>query len=105
MPIPVALEVAEGRYAPPTEITAYYVCTEALANAVKHADATAADLRIAADARTLRVDVVDDGAGGATIDADGGLRGLSDRVAALGGTLSVHSPRGGGTRVAAVLPL
>jgi signal transduction histidine kinase len=105
MPIPVALEVAEGRYAPPTEITAYYVCTEALANAVKHADATAAELRIAADARTLRVDVVDDGAGGATIDADGGLRGLSDRVAALGGTLSVHSPRGGGTRVAAVLPL
>jgi hypothetical protein len=105
MPIPVALELADGRYPPPTEITAYYVCTEALANAAKHADATAARLRIAADARTLRVEVVDDGAGGATLDADGGLRGLADRVAALGGTLSVDSPRGGGTRVAAVLPL
>jgi len=105
MPIPVALELAAGRYPPPTELTAYYVCTEALANAVKHADATAAQLRIAADAFTLRVEVVDDGTGGAIIDADGGLRGLSDRVASLGGTLSVHSPRGGGTRVAAVLPL
>ena len=105
MPIPVVLEVAEGRYSPRAEITAFFVCTEALANAVKHAGATAAHLRIAADGRTLRAEVADNGAGGATIDADGGLQGLADRVAALGGTFSVHSPPGAGTRVAAMLPL
>ena len=105
MPIPVVLEVAEGRYSPRAEITAFFVCTEALANAVKHAGATAAHLRVAADGRTLRAEVADNGAGGATIDADGGLQGLADRVAALGGTFSVHSPPGAGTRVAAMLPL
>jgi signal transduction histidine kinase len=105
MPIPVALDVTEARYASAIEITAYYVCTEALANAVKHADATTVGLRIAPDGHALRVEVADDGAGGATIDADGGLQGLADRVAALSGTLSVHSPPAAGTRVAAVLPL
>ena len=105
MPIPVVLEVADGRYGARVEITAFFVCTEALANAVKHAAATSVHVRIASDGRTLRAEVADDGAGGAAIDADGGLQGLADRVAALDGTFSVDSPPGAGTRVAAVLPL
>jgi signal transduction histidine kinase len=105
MPLAIALELPPGRFAPAAEITVYYVCTEALANAVKHAGATAARVRLAAGARTLRVEVTDDGVGGATVDPDGGLQGLADRVAAVGGTLSVDSPPGAGTRVAAVVPL
>jgi signal transduction histidine kinase len=77
--------------------------SEALANAAKHAGANRVVVDVREDGDELRVQVSDDGAGGA--DASGsGLRGLADRVAALGGELSVRSPRGGGTRVIATVP-
>ena len=77
---------------------------EALTNVVKHAQATRAEVTAAVDDGTLRLEVRDDGIGGA--DPEGhGLLGIGDRVAALGGRLRIDSPRGGGTVLAAELPL
>jgi len=96
-------EAPEERFSPDIEAAAYYVVSEALANAGKHASATLARVCIRRSGGVLRVDVADDGVGGA--DAAGsGLTGLADRVAALGGTLSVASPPGAGTVVTAELP-
>jgi signal transduction histidine kinase len=91
----------------PEEIAAaaYYVCAEALANVAKHAAASSVRLEVVECAGVLRVDVTDDGAGGADPLKGSGLRGLIDRVEALGGTVTVSSPQRGGTRVAAELPL
>jgi signal transduction histidine kinase len=105
MPIPVDVQVDSRRREPLLEITAYYVCTEALVNAVKHARAAGAHVRVVEEEGRLRVEVSDDGVGGAGLDGGGGLRGLADRVAAVGGTLDVRSPPGAGTRVVAVIPL
>src|SRR5205085_428611 len=82
------------------EATAYFVAAEALANVAKHAGATEATVRIArAEDESLVVEVCDDGRGGAAVGRAGssGLSGLSDRVAALDGMLTVESPPGGGT--------
>ena len=85
------------------EETASYVASEALANAAKHAHATAVTLGVRRCEGGLRVEVGDDGVGGA--DPDGwGLRGLADRVAAVDGRLRVRSPAGGGSWVTAELP-
>ena len=105
MPIPVEVQIDARRREPLLEITAYYVCTEALANTVKHARAGEARVCVVEEDARLRVEVADDGVGGARLDGDGGLRGLADRVAAIGGTLQVRSPPGAGTRVVAVIPL
>ena len=92
-----------GGLDPATEAAAYFVCSEALANAAKHADAAHVNVRVSSANGVLTIEVADDGVGGA--DAAGsGLRGLADRVEALGGSLSVTSPPGGGTRVVAELP-
>jgi signal transduction histidine kinase len=82
---------------------AYFVCAEALSNVIKYADASRVTISVSVGARRVRVVVDDDGAGGAV--PAGGLRGLTDRVEALGGTLDVDSPPGRGTRVIAELPL
>jgi len=96
-------EAPEERFSPDAEAAAYYVVSEALANAGKHASATLARVCIRRSGGMLRVEVADDGVGGA--DAAGsGLTGLADRVAALGGTLCVTSPPGAGTVVMAELP-
>jgi signal transduction histidine kinase len=105
MPIPVEVQIDARRREPLLEITAYYVCTEALANTVKHARAGEARVCVVEKDARLRVEVADDSVGGARLDGDGGLRGLADRVAAIGGTLQVRSPPGAGTRVVAVIPL
>ena len=103
-PIAVALgTVPDRRWADPVEQTCYFVVSEALVNAVKHADAATVAVAVRADDRGLCVEVSDDGVGGAT-PSGSGLRGLADRVAALGGALTVHSPLGRGTRVIATLP-
>jgi signal transduction histidine kinase len=95
--------VPERRWADSVEQTCYFVVSEALANAAKHAKATQIVVDVRGTGQELLVEVSDDGAGGA--DASGsGLRGLADRVAALGGELSVGSPRGRGTRVTARVP-
>jgi PAS domain S-box-containing protein len=103
-PVPVELEALPARRVPePVEAAAYYVVAEALANVHKHAGASRVVVRASADDNLLVVAVDDDGAGGA--DEDGsGLRGLADRVDALGGRLTIESPIGGGTRLRAAIP-
>jgi signal transduction histidine kinase len=91
--------------ADPIEAAAYYVAAEALTNAAKYAEASEVVIRASADADELRIAITDDGRGGADPTAGSGLRGLEDRVAALGGRLEVHSEARGGTRVSAWLPL
>ena len=87
------------------EVAVYYMVAEALTNVAKHAEATAATVRVADVSGSVVVEVSDDGVGGAT-DGDGsGLRGLADRIDALGGTLTVESPAGVGTRIQADIPL
>ncbi|MDD7940792.1 histidine kinase [Actinomycetospora lutea] len=106
-PLPVVLAAVPPERPPETvERTCYFVVSEALTNAAKHAGASTVEVSVVPDvsgAGGLCVEVVDDGVGGA--DPDGsGLRGLADRVAALGGGLEVASPAGRGTRVTASVP-
>lgn len=104
-PFPVELSSSlPGRLPEPVEAAAYYVAAEALANAAKHAHARAVRIELAREVDRAIVTVTDDGRGGADLDTGSGLRGLADRVAALGGRLTVHSPRGGGTMLRAELP-
>jgi signal transduction histidine kinase len=104
--VPVRLDVSvDGRLPEPIELAAYYVVSEALTNTAKHADATIADVQMAAGEGVLRVWVRDDGRGGADLTRGTGLVGLTDRVEALGGHLRVHSPAGAGTTVEIALPL
>ena len=104
-PVPVDVSVAaDPRPSSAAESAACFTIAEALANVAKHARATQAAVRVTRDGSMLRVEVSDDGAGGARMLPGGGLAGLSDRVAALGGRLSVDSPAGGPTRVVAEIP-
>jgi signal transduction histidine kinase len=100
----VEVDVPDGRFAPAQELVAYFVCSEALANIAKYADASQARIAVTASDGELSIIVGDDGVGGADARRGSGLRGLADRVEALGGRLRVASPPGGGTRVEAVLP-
>jgi signal transduction histidine kinase len=86
------------------EATAYYVFAEVLTNAQKHAHASSIRVRATTTTRTLDLEIVDDGIGGATEPAAGGLTGLRDRVEALGGTFDIDSPSGQGTRILAAIP-
>jgi signal transduction histidine kinase len=103
--VPVEVDVPAGRLAPAHELVAYFVCSEALANVAKYAGASQARVTVLASEHELRVLVSDDGVGGADARRGSGLQGLADRVEALGGRLRVESPRSGGTRVEAVLPM
>jgi signal transduction histidine kinase len=106
-PIPVELVVDLSRRLPPqVEVAAYFVISEAIANAVKHAAATGVTVRVrdGGSGSILHVEVVDDGVGGADARGGSGLEGLGDRIAALGGRLDVTGPLGEGTTVTAVIP-
>ncbi|HEX6868413.1 MAG TPA: histidine kinase, partial [Candidatus Limnocylindrales bacterium] len=103
-PIPVEVSVAEGRCSEVAEATAYFVVSEALANIARHSHARHATISVSRSADHLVVEIGDDGAGGASLDGGSGLRGLADRVAAVGGELAVDSPAGAGTRVSARIP-
>ena len=94
----------EGRLPEPVEAAAYYVVAEALTNVAKYASATEVhgERRARATARTI--EVADDGIGGAAARGGSGLRGLADRVEALGGRLALDSPEGAGTAVLAEIP-
>ena len=92
-----------GRLPPEIEAAAYFVACEALANAVKHAEASRVTISVVQEHGNLVVEVVDDGRGGAN-PAGTGLRGLADRLEAHGGRLTVASPPGGGTRIVGELP-
>jgi signal transduction histidine kinase len=93
------------RIAPAQAAAAFFVCSEGLANVAKHASHARVNITAGSVGGELVVTIGDDGPGGANPAAGSGLRGLSDRVGALGGTLTVASPRGGGTRLEARLPI
>jgi len=104
--IAVELDVpALGRLPEPVEVAAYYVVSEALTNATRHAGASVVEVSAEVSGGTLRACVRDDGAGGADPLRGSGLVGLKDRIEALGGTFSMHSPAGGGTTVTCELPV
>jgi PAS domain S-box-containing protein len=103
--LPVEIvELPAERLPAPVEAAAYYVVSEALANAAKHSRASSVTVRIAAAGASTAVEVVDDGIGGADPQGGSGLRGLSDRVAALGGVFAVSSEPKRGTALRAELP-
>jgi signal transduction histidine kinase len=104
IPFPVDLDAAGGRLPAQVEATAYFVACEALANVVKHARASTAAVRTVRRNGLLVVEVEDDGIGGAVAANGSGLRGLADRVEALGGRLRVESPAEGGTRIVGEIP-
>lgn len=99
------LGLPDRRLPAPIELTVYYLVSEALTNAVKHAEASVLTVDATPGARSLRVTVADDGRGGATVGSGSGLAGLGDRIRSLGGTLAVRSPAGEGTRLVAEIPL
>jgi signal transduction histidine kinase len=104
--VPVELDVrVDSRLPAPVEAAAYYVVSEILANAAKHARASVVEVDAEASGGTLRVRVRDDGIGGADPKRGSGLVGLKDRIEALDGTFSVHSPVGRGTTVSCELPV
>ena len=103
--VPVELTVPDVRFAQPLEAAAYFVSSEALANVAKHAAASRARIEVQQRGGAVVVSIRDDGRGGATLSAGTGLRGLVDRVEALGGRLTVTSPPGEGTLLVAELLL
>jgi signal transduction histidine kinase len=104
-PVPLVLDVAVKRWPPEVEETAFFIVSEAVGNAHKHANATQITVRVRDLAGQLAVEISDDGTGAASVSPAGtGLRGMRDRVAAHEGTLTIDSPRGGGTTIRVVLP-
>jgi signal transduction histidine kinase len=103
-PVPVELRATHERASAPVEAAIYFTVAEALTNVAKHAHATLASVQVDIENGMLVASVSDDGAGGASIAGGSGLQGLADRLAALGGTLTVVSPVGHGTFVRASLP-
>jgi signal transduction histidine kinase len=102
---PVVLEIgSDERYPEAAEIAAYFLVSEALTNVARHACAARAKLFVRQMEGTLMVEVTDDGRGGADSATGSGLRGLEDRIGALGGTLTVDSPPGRGTVIRAEIP-
>jgi signal transduction histidine kinase len=104
-PVPVALAVDPAPLPEPVASAVYFLVAECLANAVRHAAADTARVRVARCDGALEIEVGDDGVGGADPATGTGLRGLADRVDVLGGRLRVDSPAGGGTTVTAAIPL
>jgi signal transduction histidine kinase len=103
-PFPVELEAFDDRLPAPVEAAGYFVASEGLANVSKHAQASRAIVTARRRNGTVEIVVADDGVGGARAAQGSGLRGLADRVEALGGTLRIDSPAGRGTRIAAEIP-
>ncbi|HEY7595289.1 MAG TPA: ATP-binding protein [Actinophytocola sp.] len=101
----VELDVMANRLRPEVEAAAYFVCSEAVANTLKHAEATSVLVRVRKDGDQVRVEVVDDGVGGADPRLGSGLQGLVDRVTALGGVLQVNAATAAGTHVICRLPI
>jgi signal transduction histidine kinase len=105
LPSPIALRVdgLESRLDPTVEAAAYFVVSEAIVNAVKHAGPEGLEVALERADGHVRIEVVDAGPGGVRLDG-GGMRGMADRVATLDGNLKVAAAAGGGTRVVAVIP-
>jgi PAS domain S-box-containing protein len=104
--IPVEIDLrCDRRLAEGIEVAAYYVASEALTNAAKHADASRVEIDLHVEEGTLYLSIADDGVGGAAPNEGSGLIGLKDRVEALGGTIDLASPPGSGTRLDVEIPL
>jgi signal transduction histidine kinase len=104
--VPIVLDVdLDSRLDPGIEVAAYYVASEALANAAKHAEASSVELHVARRDGQLDLSIRDDGVGGADPSRGSGLIGLADRVEALGGTIAIVSPAGAGTSLQVRLPV
>ena len=106
-PVPVCLDVdvEDERLPAEVEIAVYFVVSEALTNVAKYAHAKQATVSVHSTDRGVTVEIADDGIGGADADRGSGLDGLTDRVAALDGTLDLESPPGGGTRLRVEIPV
>jgi signal transduction histidine kinase len=104
-PVPTEVRAPSERLPAAVEAAAYFLCSEALTNIAKYAQASRASVRLETRDGVLAVEVADDGAGGADPAGGSGLRGLADRVEALGGRLQLDSPPGHGTRLTAEVPL
>jgi signal transduction histidine kinase len=103
--VPVRLDLRAGRRLPGhVEVAAYYVVSEALTNAAKHAQASVVHVELDVHDATIRLAIRDDGVGGADPGRGSGLIGLSDRILALGGTFQIISPAGGGTTLLIEVP-
>ena len=105
LPLPVEINVSTTQLPQRVAVAAYYVCAEALANVAKHAASAHIAIAVTASEDRVKVEIADDGVGGADPAHGSGLRGLADRVETLGGTLRVESVPGHGTRLAAEIPL
>ena len=106
LPLPSSLRMTNvGPLSKPLESTAYFVVAEAVANVVKHADASKVSIRLEEMDHLLTIEVVDDGIGGAALDRGTGIRGLLDRADVLGGNLRLTSPVGQGTTLLVELPI
>jgi signal transduction histidine kinase len=104
--VPVDLDVgAVERLPPSVEAAAYYTVSEALTNTTKHANASVVHVGLQVSNGTLRLSISDDGVGGADTARGSGIVGVIDRIEALGGTIAVTSPSGGGTSIALELPV
>ena len=103
--LPVEIKVRGSQLPEQVAVVAYFVCAEALTNVAKHAAAAHVTVAVTAGDGRVRVEIVDDGVGGADPARGSGLRGLADRVETFGGTLQVESVPGHGTRLAAEIPL
>lgn len=103
-PLPVSVRVTGPRCRPASEAAVYFLVAEAITNASRHADATAVDVSVEVVDGWMRVNVSDDGRGGADPVAGSGIAGLQDRLAALGGSLTLNSPAGGGTVLLGAIP-
>src|SRR4051812_20840404 len=105
-PVPVEVgKLPDERLPGPVEAAAYFTVSEALTNVSRYAGATVASVDVRTDGGRLAIEVTDDGVGGAVAGGGSGLRGLADRLGALGGDLRVDSPPGAGTRLSATIPL
>ena len=105
-PIPVRLRVSvAGRQSAEVEATVYFLISEGVTNAARHSGASLVEVVAKRDRDGLRVEVADDGVGGADPVAGSGLQGMVDRLAALGARLEMESPLGGGTRLRTVIPV
>ena len=100
----MTVEADDGRLPPPVEIALYFVVSEALTNVTKYAQASTATVTVRQGGGLVRMEIADDGVGGADPSRGSGLSGLADRVAALDGTITVDSPPGAGTRVRVEIP-
>jgi signal transduction histidine kinase len=104
-PVETEVQIDVGRLDEAVEVAAYFTVSEALANVAKYSGASRAEVTATMDNGWLHVAIVDDGVGGADPTRGSGLQGLLDRVGALGGTLTITSPPGAGTRVEVRLPV